>query len=458
MLSLRDTGRFNGPSDSVVDVASRCHINVPFSISDFIRSDCLEDEKRLRLCVVLFTWTPPNTAPPDFTGKDKGWYESYFLNWENLNGIARFWYKESFGKLKLDGKVLDWTLVQKDPAKVPDKDSSGKSLNQIGRDTAIDIAKAIAISKNESLDAYDGFIAIVNVDKQYVVLGDNSGSGSTFAIGANHNHTCHEVGHIFGNINRVFVHSFGLEGAEYRGGVYGYPYCIMSAETYGNAYKLFTPDTAVKSEPEEANRGPGLCGGTRAMLGWANSIDFDLDDNKEAEFEIQSLGSNQRRPQVVFIKRGDRTFFVEYRSSKDENDRAISQLGFDAIVVVGIVTGGIAAGERGGGQTTNGTFIGQIPLKFIAPPETIINFEPNWGVKVTAIGSNSKVTVKLVRHFAFSLRTYRRTHDIRLSDGSSSFQIDGSPDYSAKCDLYDNVGEWRINEQPVRSIRDLVNS
>jgi hypothetical protein len=458
MLSLRDTGRFNGANISVIDVAAKCGLNVPFSISNFIRSNCSEDEKKLRLCVVLFSWGPLNTAEPPFTKKSKSFYENFFLNWENPNGIARFWYKESFGRLKIEGKVLDWTFVPKDPATVLDKDKNGNLVNTINRNTAIGIAKDTASSQGESLDNYDGFIAIMGVDtSKYVVNGDNSGADSTFAIGTNHNHTCHEVGHIIGNINKLFTHSFGLETTGYPGGVYGYPYCIMSAETYGGAYAYFTPKTA--STPEEGNRGPGFCGGTRAILGWANSIEFDLENENEAEFEIQSLGSNQRSLQVVFIKKGDRKFFVEYRSSKDENDAAIALLGFDAMVVVGIVSGGIAAGEKDGRHTTNGTFIGQIPVKFSSPANnTIVNFEPNMGIKILEIRGDSKIVIKIVKNFAFSLKTYRRTHDIALSDGSSSFQIDGSPDYSVKCALYNKLREWRINEQPVKGIRDLVNT
>ena len=454
MLSLRDTGRFNETDISVIEAAKKCNINIPFSIADFIRRDCSENEKSLKLCVVLFRWSPPNVLPPNFTQKDKAWYENYFLNWENPNGIAHFWYKESFGRLKFKGKVLDWTLVQKDPKVVLDKDT-----NAMNRNTALDIAKTIAVSKNESLDAYDGFIAVVDVDtSKYIVNGDNSGNGSTFPIGIDHNHTCHEIGHIIGNISGQFTHSFGLETKEYRGGVYGYPYCIMSAEWYGGAYGYFTPATAITAE--EGNRGPGLCGGTRAILGWSNSIDFNLDEEKEAEFEIQSLGSNQSNPQVIFISKGGKKFFIEYRSATDENDKAISSvLGFDAVVVAGIISGGTAAGEKDGRHKTNGTFIGQIPLNFSSPlPETIINFEPNWGIKVIGVKVNSNLVIKIMRNFTFSLRTYRRTHDIALSDGSSSFQIDGSPDYSAKCDLYENLSEWRLNGQPVKNIRDLVNT
>jgi hypothetical protein len=104
MLSLRDTGRFNETDISVIEAAKKCNINIPFSIADFIRRDCSENEKSLKLCVVLFRWSPPNVLPPNFTQKDKAWYENYFLNWENPNGIAHFWYKRVLAGLSLKGK------------------------------------------------------------------------------------------------------------------------------------------------------------------------------------------------------------------------------------------------------------------------------------------------------------------------------------------------------------------
>jgi hypothetical protein len=459
MLSLRDTGKIRQNNESILHLAGNCGFpaHVPFSLTDFIRKDCSEDVKHLRLCVVLFMWSPPKTKPPVFTKKDKSWFENYFLNIGSPNGIARFWYKESFGKLKIEGKVLDWTLRQDAPKTIFDTDGSGKLISQINRNTALTIAKQIATSQNEDIDAYDGFIAVVGVNNNVVVAGDASGNGATFAIGTNHNHTCHEVGHIIGNRNGLYVHSFGLEKQGTRGGVYGHPYCIMSAETFGGAYTaMFTPPTA--SNPEEKNQGPGLCGGTRARLGWANAIDYNLNDEKEAEFELQSLGSNRPNAQVILIRKGDKTFYVEYRSSKDENDQVITNLTVDGVVVIGILTGGIAAGEKDGRHKINGTFIGQIPVGFASPfkADAVINFEPNWGIKVTHVSSNSGVTVRIVRNFTFSLRTYRRTHDIDFFDGSSSFQIDGSPDYEARCDLYDNVGRWRLDGQPIKSLRTLL--
>ena len=457
MLSLRDTGKIQENNASILHLGELCGLIPPFSLKDFILKDCIVDVTHLKLCVVLLMWSPPNTPQPVFNQKSNSWYANYFLNWGNPNGIASYWYKESFGRLKIEGKVLGWFLNQQDPKAVLNKNPDGSLTNNISRYKALDMAKQLVIDNNESLDSYDAFIAVVGVNQQYAVLGDNDGgNGSTFAIGTDHNHTCHEVGHIIGNNNGMFIHSFGLEKKELRGGVYGYPYCIMSAEWYGGVYnELFTPKMAL--ELEEMNRGPGLCGGTRVLLGWAKSIDFNLDDEKEGEFEIQSLGSNHPNAQAIIIRKGGKTFFVEYRSSKDENDQIISKLGFDAVVVVGIITGGIAAGEKDGHHKSNGTFINQIPLNFGSSSNVIINFEPNWGIMVIGVCSSLKITIRIVKNFAFSLRTFRRTHDIIFLDGSSSFQIDGSSDYEAKCDLYDNLSKWRINGQPLKSLRSLVN-
>ncbi len=93
--------------------------------------------------MALISWSPadpnlPQAPKPEHD--DKSWYESFLLNWRNENGVANFWYKQSFGKLKIEGQVLDWSRFQIDEATIfTAKDPDGKPM--ILREVAENIVK-----------------------------------------------------------------------------------------------------------------------------------------------------------------------------------------------------------------------------------------------------------------------------------------------------------------------------
>jgi hypothetical protein len=235
----------------------------------------------------------------------------------------------------------------------------------------------------------------------------------------------------------------------------------MSAQRYGDDNVMLN-NSATFPIAEENSRGPGLSGATRFSLGWANGAQFDLRNEQEAFFSLRSLGSNHAGIQVVNITDGERTFFIEYRSSKDYNDQGISNLDYDAAVVISALTGGIATKLA----PNCATFLGEIPLKFNSGsvPETIINFNPFWGVQVRSFDEkNSRVEIKILKNPVFSLRTYRRTNHILLaSDEVDSWDIvnivgpENVEKLARACIDYNRINSWKVNGNPVRNLRSLV--
>ncbi len=267
---------------------------------------------------------------------------------------CQFWYKQSFGKLRIEGQVLDWSRLQTDEATIfTAKDPDGKLM--ILREVAENIIKQM-FPEN-----FDAFIGVFNVPSDHAIDGGTTGNYSSFSIGDPFDFQAHEVGHLIGG-KFNFHHSFGIETSTYCTGMYGHPYCIMSSEAYG------------------------LSGATRGALGWANEMQVDLNINAELSFTLRSLGSSYPGLQVIRIIDGDRIFYIEYRSSRDSNDKEISNLNYDAelkcdaIVVVSALTGGIATKLAPNGAT----FLGHVPLNFSTGvvPDTIVNFNPFWGIKV----------------------------------------------------------------------------
>ena len=272
----------------------------------------------------------------------------------------------------------------------------------------------------------------------HAIDGGTTGNYSLFSVGDPFDFQAHEVGHLIGG-KFNFHHSFGIETSTYCTGMYGHPYCIMSSEAYG------------------------LSGATRGALGWANEMQVDLNINAELSFTMRSLGSSYPGLQVIRIIDGDRIFYIEYRSSRDSNDKEISNLNYDAelkcdaIVVVSALTGGIATKLAPNGAT----FLGHVPLNFSTGvvPDTIVNFNPFWGIKVLSFDEKkSTVKIRILRKNVFSLRTYRRTHHLSLSGDVDSWEVVGILDDKLPllCEDYKRVRAWHINGGKVINFRSLI--
>ena len=463
MLSLRDTGKIQQDNASVLQLGAICGLTKPFSLKEFILRDCIVQSDVFRIGVVLIKWSLKGLNQPRAGNfpHSNSWYENFFLNWRYENGVANFWYKQSFGKLKIEGNVLgdvDYRTDAKDIVFGPD--NKGMLYLPRANNVLRNIFDASAESQGGFPENFDAFIGVFSLPAGYRVDGGSSGNFSAFDIADSFAFHTHEVGHLIGG-KYNFNHSFGLETADYRTGMYGHPYCVMSAEAYGGKNVRFD-DNVRYPEPEENFRGPGLSGATRSELKWANVVEFNLGLNEEAFFTINSLGSNYTGIQVLRILDGEKIFFVEYRSAKDSNDMGVANLIDDAAVVISVVSGGIATKLA----PLSATFLDHLPLKFASGeiPKTIINFNPFWGLRIIDFNaSKSTVLVQIVRNRAFSLRTYRRTHHIKLAsnevDSWDIIEIT-KPEDNAKfllaCEEYDSLRSWRMDGNPIRNLRSLI--
>jgi hypothetical protein len=458
MLSLRDSGKIQKDNASILTLGALCGFKPSFSLKDFILKDCLVDTQPFRIGVALITWSPasPNLPQAPAPPNPKSWYENFLLNWGYENGVANFWYKQSSGKLKIEGQVLDWKSLEIDEATLfTSKNGDGKPM--ILREVAENIVK------QRFPENFDAFIGVFNVPSDHTIDGGTTGDKiySSFSVGDPFDFHTHEVGHLIGR-KFNFDHSFGIETSGDCTGAYGHPYCVMSAETYGTNGLPRWDDSATFPIKEENFRGPGLSGATRSALGWANENQFDLKINEELSFTLRSLGSNQPGSQVIRIMDGDRVFCIEYRSSRDSNDKGISNQNYDAtlkcdaVVVVSTLTGGIATRLA----PNSATFLGHILLNFSVGvvPDTIVNFNPFWGIKVLSFDEKkSTVQIRVFRKNVFSLQIYRRTHHLTLSGDVDSWDVISQSD---KLPLlkedYKRVRAWRVNGNPISNLRSLI--
>jgi hypothetical protein len=445
MLSIRDSGKIQNENASILQLAQQCGLHKPFSLKEFVERECIIDVLHFRICVVIFAWLPNDTAKVRIS-HDPAWYGNYFLNWHNPLGVGQFWYKESFGKLRFEGDVTSALTLNIEPEKILVLNNDNTPSKIVDRNKAADLCRQIAGEQFPGR-TYDAFITVVGVPSDYDVNGGTTGNCSVFKADAGtFDFYAHEVGHLIGG-KLGYDHSFGREtpdcATKYSNSEYGDPYCVMSAMTYGDypGGVTFDPGKAPPLAREETGRPPGLNGATRLLLGWAKGIEFDLAENREAEFELQSLGSNRPGLQIVRVRQGESTFCAEYRSGVDPNDRGIKK----DVVALSALESGIARrhdADPGGlghpGKST--TYLDEV---LYAPSGSsgsnkVANFNPFWGVKVMEWNpAKHTVRIKIVRNFALSVRTYFRTHDVgtRCLDGLRSWRINGRPLTSFRADL-----------------------
>lgn len=281
-------------------------------------------------------------------------YRSFFLS--TLNGVGRYWYKQTNGGIVWEGDVYGWSTPQQvpnwnDPASLF---VAAVQVANVDIESEYDVCIVFSARVNNAGTKVGTSSTLQkNVTPQtklkrlnsYVILDTNS----PFDVCA------HELGHATN-----FSHSFSDTETQYVawrtfGGEYGHPRCVMSAGTYGNVAAAWTPADLPTPHPKVMERiPPSLNGWEAALSGWASAISWSIGD-PERTIEMDSLGSwPSSLPKVVRIKgRNGNEYSVEYRSRDDFFDS-----GQPSAVVINHGTGGRAYRAYGGGAT----YLGAIEL------------------------------------------------------------------------------------------------
>jgi hypothetical protein len=299
-------------------------------------SAAVPEDLELHVAVLLCHWHRPpgltTVLPADF-------YRRYMFDLSNDQGIGRFWFDQSGGRLRFVGQINDWISLSKAPSD-PSINNNRQLLGaQAVADAqnarwhpgnadvvvvfvACDQAKGInagALGQPITIDGINRWVAVLLADSANYVAFSN-GVVDDFRFDFN----CHEVGHLVGR-KYSFGHAYGPNGA------YDSPYCIMAAMTYGYLKRVtYDPWTAGSDRPpEEHTKGPGLAGSTRAGCGWARTRRVgpaDLQQPLEI-YMAQLDGHGNSLPQVIeyatTVNGTPTTYTVEFRCRLAEHDQAL---------------------------------------------------------------------------------------------------------------------------------------
>lgn len=298
------------------------------------------EETELKIGVLLCHWQRPpgltTVLSPDF-------YRHYLFDLGALNGLGRYWFDQSGGRLRFTGYVHDWIALSKAPSD-PTINSNRQALAsqaiadaqragwQPGDEQLLVIFVACLGAQGVNAGAVGPLIPVNGVNRKVAVLHADSAnwiaSSNANVVGSNFrfDFNAHEIGHLVGTIFG-FGHAFGPNGT------YDDPFCIMAAKTYGtlgNAvlYDVWTAASA--GTPEEHTKGPGLAGATRSACGWAPMRRFSPAELQTGtDVYLAHLGDRESTlPQVLEFPAttaagAPATFAIEFRSPLAERDQAL---------------------------------------------------------------------------------------------------------------------------------------
>jgi hypothetical protein len=335
--------------------------------------ESVEPTTTFHAAVLLVRWQQPSP-----TGFPATWYENYFCN-DREPGVAGFWWSQTQGTVRFEGRVVDWFDLDARPEDLVDVRPDGS--RRIGRAAIANQAVTQAMEAG-ALDPHgvDGFVVVTDVappagwsgvdagatpvDATATLAGGivsvrATGQACVLPVGSVFDFSAHEFGHVL-----RLDHSFSsdvFDDQSHEPGEYGHHACIMSASLYGGSDSQYDLDVV---PAELSTRGPALNGATRVARGWARAVEIRLEPGLKTVQTLISLHAPPADPSIRAIHllaAPDETYTVDFR---DPADRAESTL-LCPMVMIHQLRGSTA--DRAHPGTDSATYLGEIHAEVPMP-------------------------------------------------------------------------------------------
>lgn len=336
---------------------------------------------------------------------DRNDIKQYFVSFftEGLGGAVDYWRDISFLELDLrESGVFGWfeLLV------------TSQQMLMIKRSDSIQMAIDTACAINNNVADFGPKLVFISEPfiGQNVNVGGEAGagaSGGNMSVdlgGMRASFILHEMGHVHGLVHTRFMN----------GNDYGSPYCLMSAEQYGNTDPRYDDERFGKS-------GPGLCSPYTHKAGWLpelNVVRIQSNGKRPATttcFLNTFQFHNTVRQQVAvvdFDTPQQLSYFVEYRRA-EAWDRGLAQ---DAVAIHQMRPDGFA--YYAGAIATSVGFAGGVTL---LPGRAYVDSQFDLSVEVIPVFNDGTIKIRIAPAAAvgtLSVRSIAKSK-LRLTSGFS---------------------------------------
>lgn len=333
----------------------------------------------LRTAVILCL--RPNANPASV--KSQAWYTRYFFAISNSQ--AAYWMEQTRGQLTIAGDVIDWVQYPEDPYR-----KLGQGGYEHLRRDILEVATTRAFPEDEDFRRYDRFVVILALNPGEPC---DAGSGSfmrggkwysgfvAFAQtdetpGHAFDYTAHETGHQLG-----MEHSWGSPGF-WTGspwdphGVYGHPYCVMSAQAYGGIDTTFSPSPLPDNANAFSRIPPRLNAALCVAKNFMTAYEYNLAQSPGATTvriyarDLWFARSDNKLQALRVTALDGKSYVFEYRRASGLYDKGLSA---DTVILTAL------AGSTGGEA---GTFVRAESLPWRYPSTARFLDVPDFAVQI----------------------------------------------------------------------------